>query len=80
MGGIYGVRRRDWLRCHVVYTKFHKDWLWFSKDNSCGDTKIHRQHGDLIGLLLFFQNRESKLVNFREEGIEDVNRTEIPFE
>jgi hypothetical protein len=26
-----------------------------------GDTQTHRQHGDLIGLLLFFQNKESSV-------------------
>jgi hypothetical protein len=26
-----------------------------------GDTFTHRQHGDLLSLLLFFQNKESRL-------------------
>jgi hypothetical protein len=26
-----------------------------------GDSQTHRQHGDLIRLLLFFQNKESRL-------------------
>jgi hypothetical protein len=28
-----------------------------------GDTERHRQHGDLINLLLFFKNKESRLKN-----------------
>jgi hypothetical protein len=26
-----------------------------------GNTQTHRQHGDIISLLLFFQNKESRL-------------------
>jgi hypothetical protein len=28
-----------------------------------GDSSTHRQHGDLISLLLFFHNKESRLIN-----------------
>jgi hypothetical protein len=31
-----------------------------------GDAQTHREQGDLIGLLLFFQNQESRL---KEKGI-----------
>jgi hypothetical protein len=46
-----------------VHTKFHKDWFGNSKVDrrDCTDAKIHRQHSDLISLLLFFQNKESRL-------------------
>jgi hypothetical protein len=33
MGGIYEVRRWDGLRCHGIYTKFHKYWFRHSKVN-----------------------------------------------
>jgi hypothetical protein len=36
----------------IYITKFHKDWFRHSE---------HRQHGDRISLLLFFQNTESGL-------------------
>jgi hypothetical protein len=28
MRGIYEIGRRDWVRCHDVHTKFHKDRFW----------------------------------------------------
>jgi hypothetical protein len=47
-----------------VYT-VQTGWLvgWFSHSGDVrGDTRIHRQHFDLISLLLFcFQNKESRL-------------------
>jgi hypothetical protein len=63
MGGIYEVRRWDGLRCHdiYIYTKFHKDWLRHSEVNM-RDSQIHRQHGDCMCLLSFFQNKETKLI------------------
>jgi hypothetical protein len=63
MGGIYESRRWDGLRFHDIYTKFHKDWFRHSKVymRGCEDSRIHRQHDDLIRLLLFFQNKESRL-------------------
>jgi hypothetical protein len=30
----------------------------------CGDTQTHREHGDLISLLLFFRNKQSRLTMF----------------
>jgi hypothetical protein len=33
VGGIYEAGR-----CHDIHTKFHKDWLRHSKDNSGGST------------------------------------------
>jgi hypothetical protein len=57
MGGIYEVRRLDGLRCHNVHTKVYEDWLEHSKVDR-GDTQTHRQHGDRISLLLFFQIRK----------------------
>jgi hypothetical protein len=41
-------------------SKFHKDWFRHSKFNR-GETQTHREHGDGISLLLFFQNTESIL-------------------
>jgi hypothetical protein len=49
MGWIYEVRRFDELRCHDIHTKFHKDWF------------SHRQHGDSVSLLLFYQSKERGL-------------------
>jgi hypothetical protein len=45
----------------VVYidTKFHKDWFRHPKVYR-GNTLTYRQHGNLINLLLFFENKESK--------------------
>jgi hypothetical protein len=61
MEGIYELRRWDGLRCHDIHTKFHEDWFSHSKVDE-GDTQTHRQHGDLISLLLFFQKKESRLI------------------
>jgi hypothetical protein len=36
-----------------LHTKFHKDWSRRSKVNK-GDTQTHRQHGDIISILVFF--------------------------
>jgi hypothetical protein len=46
MGEMFEVRR------------FHKYWFRHSKVDREG---IHRQHGDLISLLLFFQNSKSAI-------------------
>jgi hypothetical protein len=50
-----------WFRCHDIYeyTKFHKDWFSHSKVDK--GTQTHRQHGDRISLLLFLQNKESRI-------------------
>jgi hypothetical protein len=37
MGGIYEVRRWDWIRC--IYTEFHEDWFRHSEADRRG---IHR--------------------------------------
>jgi hypothetical protein len=49
-----------WARYHDTYTKFHKDWFMYSKVGR-GETQTHRQQDDLVCLLLFFQNKESRL-------------------
>jgi hypothetical protein len=56
MGGIYEVRRWDAFRCHHIHSKFHKESFSHSKVDRV-DTQTHRQHGVLINLLLFFQNK-----------------------
>jgi hypothetical protein len=57
VGGIYEVRRWDWLRCHDIDTKFDKDWSSYSKVNM---GEIHRQHCVHISLILYFL-KESRL-------------------
>jgi hypothetical protein len=61
IGGIYEVRRWDGLRCHDRQIKFHKIGSGIQK--LIGE--IHRQKGDLISLLLFFQNKESRLIKVK---------------
>jgi hypothetical protein len=56
MGGIHEVCHRDGLRCHDIY----KAWFGHLKIGR-GESQTHRQHGDLISLLLFFKNNESWL-------------------
>jgi hypothetical protein len=51
MEGIYEGRRSDGLGCHDIHTKFHKDWLAYSKVNGEEDSPTHRQHGDRMSLL-----------------------------
>jgi hypothetical protein len=46
--------------CRDIRTKFHKDCFRHSQVNK-GDTQTHRQQGDLISLLLFFENKEIRL-------------------
>jgi hypothetical protein len=50
---------------HPVHTIFHKDW--FRRSNVFrGDIhrdSTHRQQGDLISLLLFFQSKETRVRN-----------------
>jgi hypothetical protein len=53
MGEIYEVCCWDGLRCHDIHTKFHKDWFSHSEVDR-GDSQTHKQHGDIISLLLFF--------------------------
>jgi hypothetical protein len=62
MGGIYEyeVCRLVGLRCYEIHTKFHKNWFSHS-EVSTRDSQTHRQHGDNISVLLFFQNKESRL-------------------
>jgi hypothetical protein len=36
-----------------VHTRFYKDWFRHSEVDK-GDTQTHRQHGDLMSLLLFY--------------------------
>lgn len=42
IGVIYGVRRRDWLNCHDLHTKFHED---FGSDIQKFIGGIHRHTG-----------------------------------
>jgi hypothetical protein len=56
MGGIYEVPRWDGLRWRDIDTKFHEGWFRNSEVNREGYTR--RQKGDLISILLFFQNKE----------------------
>jgi hypothetical protein len=62
MGEIYEVGRLNGLRCYDIHTKFHEDYFGNSVVNM-GDSEAHRQHGDLISLLTFFQNKESWLTD-----------------
>jgi hypothetical protein len=55
MGWIYGLRRSDGLRCHVIHIMFHKDC--FSSSEVKGGIQTHRQQGDIISLF-----------NVRKEG------------
>jgi hypothetical protein len=74
MGGVYKVRRSDGPRCHDIHIKFHRELFSHSKVDSGGDTRAHRQQGDLISLLLFFQNKESRLkMDLKETGWEGVD-------
>jgi hypothetical protein len=62
MGGIYEVCHLDGLRCHDTHTRFNKDWFRHSKvDGEGGFIDTHRQHDNLISILQFFQNKESRL-------------------
>jgi hypothetical protein len=47
----------------MIHAKFNKDWCSHSKVNR-GDTQTHRQLGDSISLLLFFQNKKSRLKTY----------------
>jgi hypothetical protein len=47
------------LTVPCTISKFHKVWVNLSKGN--GDTKGHKQRGDHISLLCFYQNKESRL-------------------
>jgi hypothetical protein len=54
--------------CFDIYSKYHKDWLSHSKINRGKtfrhtDTHTHRQESDLIILLSFSQNKESRLTS-----------------
>jgi hypothetical protein len=62
MGGICEGRSWDGLRCHDIHINFHKDWFTLTKVDGKGlDSQTHRQQGELISLILFFQNKESRL-------------------
>jgi hypothetical protein len=56
MGGIYEVRRQDWLRFHDIHTKFHKNWFRHSKVDMGGGG-----HRNSKVILLFFRNKEYTL-------------------
>jgi hypothetical protein len=74
MGGIYEVHHPDWLRCHDVWV--YEDWSRCSKV-SRGDSQTHRQYGDLISLLLFFQNKASRLKRTGRSSNHDTNKSSI---
>jgi hypothetical protein len=64
MRGIYEGLRSDGLRYHDIHTKFHKDWFRHLKvDGADAHTHTHRQQGDLMSLLLYFQYKENGLKN-----------------
>jgi hypothetical protein len=51
-----------WPQVPDIRTKFHRDWLRYSKVNGGGIHRhMHRQQGDLTRLLLIFQNKKSTL-------------------
>jgi hypothetical protein len=55
VGRNYEVRRCDALRCHHIYSQFHKYCLWNSKfvrEDIRTETKTHRQQSDFINLLV----------------------------
>jgi hypothetical protein len=60
--GLMEVPPSDGFRCHDIHTEFHKDWFRHSKVDCGGDTQTHRQNGDLINLLLFFQSEERRTI------------------
>jgi hypothetical protein len=41
------------LKCHDIYTKFHKDWFRHSTVDR-GDTQTYKQHRDRIGPYFHF--------------------------
>jgi hypothetical protein len=52
--------------CHDIHTKFHKDWFRGSKVvKGRIHIQTHRQLGDLISLLLFFKNKETRLIKMK---------------
>jgi mevalonate pyrophosphate decarboxylase len=59
-GGVLDKNRTmDNVQKHNIYTK---DWFRHSKVDR-GDMQTHRQHGDFISLILFSQNKGSRLKN-----------------
>jgi hypothetical protein len=52
-----------------VHTTFNKDSFRHSKADT-GDTQTHRQQGNLISLLLFFQNKGSGLTSWEEYNLQ----------
>jgi hypothetical protein len=63
MGRMYELRRWNWPRRYDIHTKFHKEWFKYSKFVR---EDAHRQQSDLISLLLYFQNKESRVKSFTE--------------
>jgi hypothetical protein len=62
IGGVYKVRLWNGLWCHHIHAEFNKDWFSHEKvDKRGGGTQTHREYGDLIDLLLFFENKETML-------------------
>jgi hypothetical protein len=56
MGGIYEASLCDGLRFHDIHTKFHNDRFRNLKvdKGEFTESQTHRQHGDIISLLVFF--------------------------
>jgi hypothetical protein len=42
----------------MIYTKFHEDFFGQAWIHRQTDTQTHKQHDDLVSLLLFFQNKD----------------------
>jgi hypothetical protein len=59
MGGMHEVPSSDWLKCHGISTKFHKDLFRHSKGKK-GDTQTQREQGNFLSLLQFFQNKKKR--------------------
>jgi hypothetical protein len=70
--GIYELRGSDELRCLNIHAKSHRDWFAYLKVNrghTYTDTHTahtYRQQGDLISVLLKYQNKESRLKKEQE--------------
>jgi hypothetical protein len=67
----------------IYITKINKDWFSHSKVKG----GIHRQHGDRINLISFFQNKESRLKapwnvfdhRYMREIFQDVIQRKLPL-
>jgi hypothetical protein len=62
--GIYEVSCWEGLKCYDMHAKFYKDWLRYSEVDVGEVSQTHRQHGDLISLLLFISCKKNRLKRF----------------